>query len=112
MTDWIWVLPKFVMRHLETEAPTDSGSVHHKFFEIVNFDSDTSIFYPSPLKSLAERKPSLFIARSSVEQVNSKIKLNQSSTTPSPMNCNSIVLVVCNTNFLSMRKKICNADLP
>ncbi|CAD7962334.1 unnamed protein product, partial [Amoebophrya sp. A120] len=41
-------------------------------------------FYPSPLKSLAERKPSLFIARSSVEQVNSKIKLNQSSTTPSP----------------------------
>ncbi|CAD7951202.1 unnamed protein product [Amoebophrya sp. A120] len=43
MTDCIWVLPKFVMRHLKTEAPTDIDFVHHKFFDFVNFDSDAPI---------------------------------------------------------------------
>ncbi len=43
MTDWIWVIPKFVMRHLETEAPTGIDFVHRKFFDFANFDPDTSI---------------------------------------------------------------------
>ncbi len=44
MADWILVLPKFVMRHLETEAPTGIGFMHYKFFNFVDFDPDTPIF--------------------------------------------------------------------
>ncbi len=49
MTDWIWGLPKFVMRHLETEAPTGIDFVHHKFFDFVNIDSDACIFLGRPV---------------------------------------------------------------
>ncbi len=31
------------MRHLETEAQTGIDFMHHKTFDFVNFDSDTSI---------------------------------------------------------------------
>ncbi len=53
MTDWTRVqLPKFVMRHLEPEAPTGVDFLHHKFFDFVNFDSDTSIMCTPSVRKL------------------------------------------------------------